>query len=634
MGGNFTTIPQSISKRFRKKPDTGIFPIHFFTIVLNGEPFIRYHERMLADLTVPWHWHVVEGVAALKHDTAWSVAQGGRVPDEFHRQGRSVDGTSEYIDEVARRWPDRVTIYRKPVGEFWDGKREMVNAPLRAIMEPCLLWEIDSDELWTSKQVMAVYRAFRDNPKRTAARFWCRYFVGPDKIVSTRNTYGQYATEWLRAWRYRPGYFWARHEPPVLARRRIFPRGIEAVAPFTQDEMESIGAVFQHFAYATEAQLAFKEKYYGYADAVKMWRKLQQTKGAGLLRDYLKWVPDDAKFDDARNLDIKPLAIRNPDTGNWSFPDKPSNASPSIITIVQTDATKPGALPAYSPARILSPLIKALRFAASVPGRAATPATPTGKAPKLYLPDVTLVMIETRRHRLARMAIEDCLRHAEFGEVVICSDRFDELRFSGAAYVQIADFDSKLGVNEYLWYGLPALIKTPQALLIQWDSWIIDPAMWRDKFLSFDYIGAPWPWHKDGLNVGNSGFSLRSKRLMDFLVENRDRFPFTNHSEDDMLSRIYRRALEKEGNFLWAPERDAFDFAFEHIAVPKRHFGFHAAFNWPHVLDRDRLIERVEIAERDDYIRNSGKLDEIYNTAPWLKDRSRSRSPASVLLTE
>src|SRR5690349_6437136 len=56
-------------------------PVHFFTIVLNGEPFIRYHETMLAQLPFRWHWHVIEGVAALRHDTAWSAATGGRVSE-------------------------------------------------------------------------------------------------------------------------------------------------------------------------------------------------------------------------------------------------------------------------------------------------------------------------------------------------------------------------------------------------------------------------------------------------------------------------------------------------------------------------------------------------------------------------
>jgi hypothetical protein len=131
----------------RRVGDT--LPIHFFTIVLNGEPFIRYHEDVFRRLTVPWHWHVIEGVAALKHDTAWSVANGGHIPDGLHDRGRSNDGTTAYLDEVAQRFPANITIYRKPLGEFWDGKKEMVNAPLPGITEPCLLWQVDNDELWT-----------------------------------------------------------------------------------------------------------------------------------------------------------------------------------------------------------------------------------------------------------------------------------------------------------------------------------------------------------------------------------------------------------------------------------------------------------------------------------------------------
>jgi hypothetical protein len=63
-------------------------PIHFFTIVLNGEPFIRYHEEVFRKLTVPWHWHVIEGVALLRHDTGWSVASGTQQRRDHRLSGR------------------------------------------------------------------------------------------------------------------------------------------------------------------------------------------------------------------------------------------------------------------------------------------------------------------------------------------------------------------------------------------------------------------------------------------------------------------------------------------------------------------------------------------------------------------
>ena len=82
--------------------DTAL-PIHFFTIVLNGEPFIRYHIDVFRTLDCDWHWHVVEGVASLVHDTAWSTVTGGHISPEIHRHGRSSDGTSEYLDALVQQ---------------------------------------------------------------------------------------------------------------------------------------------------------------------------------------------------------------------------------------------------------------------------------------------------------------------------------------------------------------------------------------------------------------------------------------------------------------------------------------------------------------------------------------------------
>ena len=306
-------------RRARPRRIGDTLPIHFFTIVLNGEPFIRYHESVLSRLTVPWHWHIVEGVAALNHDTAWSVAGGGRVADELHDRGRSKDGTSAYIDELAQRFPDNITIYRKPLGEFWDGKREMVNAPLPTIDEHCLLWQIDNDELWTLEQIRTVHDMFRANPDRTAASYWCWYYVGPTKIISTRYNYAQNpAQEWLRTWRYSPGSIWAAHEPPTLVKSVECKTDIAKINPFTQDEMERAGAVFHHFAYACESQLQFKEVYYGYGDAREQWRALQAHSGSGKLSDHLGWVTDETMFDDISHYPVTPLA-RVDASGKWTF---------------------------------------------------------------------------------------------------------------------------------------------------------------------------------------------------------------------------------------------------------------------------------------------------------------------------
>lgn len=228
---------------------------------------------------------------------------------------------------------------------------------------------------------------------------------------------------------------------------------------------------------------------------------------------------------------------------------------------------------------------------------------------KLKLPDVTLVMVETREHELACLAIQDCLKVAEFGDVLVLTDRpleFADLSFECKPRFHIVpDWPEKVGWSRSWWYDVPPLLRTRQTLNIQWDSWVWDASMWRDEFLNYDYVGAPW-WYKDGKNVGNGGFSLVSTRLKRFMLARRAQFPCNTSVDDDLLCRKYRPELEAFG-FSWAPERVAHQFAFEccRPSATSRHFGFHAMFNWPEVLDHERLMERLEIAVESPYIKNS-----------------------------
>jgi glycosyltransferase involved in cell wall biosynthesis len=305
----------------------GDLPIHFFTIVLNGEPFIRYHLGLLRELPFRWHWHVVEGVASLVHDTAWSLAGDGYVDPGTHQDGLSIDGTTEYLDEIAAADPDRISIYRRSEG-FWDGKLEMVSAPLANIREECLLWQVDADELWTAEQVTRMRDLFIDKPERTAAYYWCDYFVGPEAVLTTRYNYAQDPNQdWLRTWRFQPGDRWEAHEPPTLVRPHESGVDVGKARPFGHDETEREGAVFQHYAYVNEKQLRFKESYYGYKGALEAWRTLQSAikeRGPVRLGDYLPWVPDDTLADDVSRTPVEPLA--RCEDGTWTF----SRQSPEL----------------------------------------------------------------------------------------------------------------------------------------------------------------------------------------------------------------------------------------------------------------------------------------------------------------
>src|SRR5262245_25266793 len=232
----------------------------------------------------------------------------------------------------------------------------------------------------------------------------------------------------------------------------------------------------------------------------------------------------------------------------------------------------------------------------------------------LQLPDVTLVIVETREHKLASMALEDGLKAATFGDVLVLTDRPDKFGASYAnertfealpfqlhgqqvRFAHVPDWPDKLGWSRAWWFDVPPLLRTRQTLNVQWDAGIWDASLWRDDWLEYDYIGAVWHWHPTK-KVGNGGFSLVSTRLKRYLRKHRKKYQVDIPVDDDLLCRKYRPDLEELG-FVWAPESVAEVFSWEGCAAPRTketHFGFHAMFNWPLVYDKKQLDKRMEVA--------------------------------------
>lgn len=129
-------------------------------------------------------------------------------------------------------------------------------------------------------------------------------------------------------------------------------------------------------------------------------------------------------------------------------------------------------------------------------------------------------------------------------------------------------------------------IDTDFVLTIQSDGFIINPQLWNDKFLEYDYIGAPWPWH----NVcGNGGFSLRSKKFLKTsskLKYIKDHHEYENCPEDNFLCLdSYNRKFMVSNQIKFADINTALQFSFEHpiqqypLHTIKNSFGFHGKFN-------------------------------------------------------
>lgn len=199
---------------------------------------------------------------------------------------------------------------------------------------------------------------------------------------------------------------------------------------------------------------------------------------------------------------------------------------------------------------------------------------------KIQLPNVTLVCIDTFSPSRGHAAIENCLQYADFGKAFLLgrklkSEEKDYYKHQSVYHFPINTITSKEAYSYFVFKELRKYIITDYVMICQYDGFIINPEAWTDEFLQYDYIGAPW-WYDDNHNVGNGGFSLRSKRLMNFLANNLKPI-FGTHPEDERICRNYRDEIEGAG-FTYAPEPLAERFSWEgngkHTTY-KGSFGFH-----------------------------------------------------------
>src|SRR6185503_19702122 len=134
---------------------------------------------------------------------------------------------------------------------------------------------------------------------------------------------------------------------------------------------------------------------------------------------------------------------------------------------------------------------------------------------------------------------------------------------------------------------------TSHVLLVQWDGYVINPAAWDPAFLECDYIGAKWFWYEDGMRVGNGGFSLRSRRLLEAL---QDPAIVRIGAEDTTIGRSFRPLLEREYGIRFASEALADRFSFE-VAYPiGKPFGFHGLYNFCRTVPPDEIAAQLQCA--------------------------------------
>jgi len=207
---------------------------------------------------------------------------------------------------------------------------------------------------------------------------------------------------------------------------------------------------------------------------------------------------------------------------------------------------------------------------------------------KISLPDITLIAVTSIKIPETVLALRKSSLFIDFGAVKLVSPvkphNFPEdIQFEYSTDITCID-----DYNLYVFRDLTHHVQTKFCLLIQYDSWVINPGVWDNKWLEYDYIGAPWIispeayiCHDTGehVRVGNGGFSLRSKKLLEIpRLHNMELLQEQGWYNEDGNICVYHRKQMLDLGIVYAPVNVAARFSYERHMPENfgvRPFGFH-----------------------------------------------------------
>lgn len=218
----------------------------------------------------------------------------------------------------------------------------------------------------------------------------------------------------------------------------------------------------------------------------------------------------------------------------------------------------------------------------------------------LSLKPVTLIAVAGINFDITIEALLKSSKHIEFFDVKIVTpekpfnlpnhikwEKSPPLRLRGKG------FDD---YSHYCLYDLWKHVDTSHCLVVQGDGYVINPGEWNEEFLKYDYIGAPWPISNNSYidpfgnhqRVGNGGFSLRSKKLLEVpknydVVWNVNQGEFYKHMNAESFAEdgnicVHNKHVYEAAGCIFAPLDVAMSFSRE-LPIEeydgRKTFGFH-----------------------------------------------------------
>lgn len=219
----------------------------------------------------------------------------------------------------------------------------------------------------------------------------------------------------------------------------------------------------------------------------------------------------------------------------------------------------------------------------------------------INLPNVTIICIDGVNPNIGIKALIYSIKDISFAKSYILSHIKPDNIPAGIEYVSIP----KLTHHTYSGFVLSELYKfvdTDFCLLINDDGFIINPHLWTDEFLKYDYIGAPWRSHYPHARVGNGGFSLRSRKFVNLCSS-----IVWKGEHEDAACCIFNKTFMEVNGCKYAPLEVAMKFSLE-SKIPEcdydlnKTFGFHGRGEVYDVFedggqqfkDRLKLLESIQ----------------------------------------
>jgi hypothetical protein len=193
------------------------------------------------------------------------------------------------------------------------------------------------------------------------------------------------------------------------------------------------------------------------------------------------------------------------------------------------------------------------------------------------LSNVTLLSINTHAPEMSVRALQYSSKEIKFKNKKILSNRIPGNLPDDIEFIQIPEFHTREQYSDFVMNNLGEYVDGEFAMMIHDDGFVINPQHWSDDFLKYDYIGAPWPGPIEQTEgrVGNGGFCIRSKKLIDFCKTIK-----AEPGHDDWTIGVVQNEYLKEQGFTFAPVQVAMKFSLESVISEctfdlTQTFGFH-----------------------------------------------------------